>query len=375
MIEPSYLATWAATPVQFKQMALCGKNGLRPLQRHYAVRTCVIVCLGFSKATYGIQLVCEALFGGGAFMIHVEKLTRTYPGGKGIFDLDFEVMQGTTTGYLGPNGAGKTTTIRVLLGFMYPQQGCCTIGGLDCRRDAPKIQRMLGYVPGEISFLDGMNGDEFLRFMCRMRGTTDLTMQKMLLDRFELDPKGKIKRFSKGMKQKLGIVAAWMHNPDVLVLDEPTSGLDPLMQERFVEWILEEKIRGKTILMSSHIFEEVERTCDTVVMIKNGRIIQTADVAMLKSAQTKVFLLRTDNTESAAACFVEKGFDASLTESGQLAVQVHGDQMDPFIKAAAQLTILDMEGKQQTLEDIFMQFYRKTPTEQNESLSKGGMTQ
>lgn len=254
-------------------------------------------------------------------MIHVEKLTCTYPGGKGIFDLDFDVFQGKTTGYLGPNGSGETTTIRVLLGFMFPQQGHCTIGGLDCGLDAAKIQK--------------------------------------LLDRFELDPKGKIKKFSKGMKQKLGIVAAWMHNPDVLVLDEPTSGLDPLMQERFVEWILEEKKRGKTLLMSSHIFEEVERTCDTVVMIRNGKIIQAADGALLKSTQRKGFVLRTETPEQAASWFLEKGFDTTHTGGGQLTVHVPGDEVDRFIKVAAHLTILDMEAKPQTLEDIFMQFYRK----------------
>lgn len=164
--------------------------------------------------------------------------------------------------------------------------------GLDCTNNAPEIQKTLGYIPGEIAFLDGMNGDEFLKFMHDMRGTKDISRQKQLIEIFEFDPKGKIKKFLKGMKQKLGIVAAFMHNADVLILDEPTSGLDPLMQNRFVELVLSEKAKGKTILMSSHIFEEVEKTCDNVLIIKDGRIVKQSDAQTLKNSQRKGFLVK-----------------------------------------------------------------------------------
>lgn len=178
-------------------------------------------------------------------MIEVRQLTLKYPGGKGVFNLNFRVNKGEIVGYLGPNGAGKTTTIRALLGFMRPNSGSCAINGLDCWEKAPKIQKILGYIPGEVAFLEDMSGEEFLAFMQDMRGIHDTSRQKQLLEMFELEAKGKIRKFSKGMKQKLAIVAAFMHSPEVLVLDEPTSGLDPLMQSRFVELLWRKRPGGE----------------------------------------------------------------------------------------------------------------------------------
>lgn len=292
-------------------------------------------------------------------MIDVRGMTLTYPSGKGVFDLDFKVEQGEVMGYLGPNGSGKTTTIRALLGFMAPNDGTCAIGGMDCVRKAPQIQKKLGYIPGEISFFDGMTGVEFLTFMQNMRGTKDMSRQKELIDMFEFSPKGKIKKFSKGTKQKLGIVAAFMHDPEVAILDEPTSGLDPLMQLRFVDLILEEKKRGKTILMSSHMFEEVEKTCNNVLIIKDGRIINRSDAKVLKSSHRKGFLLKTDDCENAAAKFRAMGFTVDVQPGGILEVAVAGGETDRFLKTAAQVSISDLDVKAQTLEDIFMQFYGK----------------
>lgn len=217
-------------------------------------------------------------------------MTLQYPSGKGIRDISFRVCQGEVLGYLGPNGAGKTTTIRCLLGFSSPDRGGCSIRGLDCRAQAPDIQRFLGYIPGEIAFLDGMTGRQFLKFLSQLRGTKDDTRQKELEELFEMDRSGRIKRYSKGMKQKVGIIAAFMHDPQVIILDELTSGLDPLMQNRFTELVLSEKKRGKTVLMSSHIFEEVERTCDRVAIIKDGALVQEEDIQALGQNQRKVFL-------------------------------------------------------------------------------------
>jgi len=292
-------------------------------------------------------------------MINVRGLTLKYPSGKGVFELDFSVKKGQVMGYLGPNGAGKTTTIRALLGFMKPNSGTCSIGGLDCSKSAPEIKKALGYIPGEIAFLDGMNGDEFLKFMHDMRGTKDLSRQKQLLEMFELDPKGKIKKFSKGMKQKLGIITAFMHNPDVLILDEPTSGLDPLMQSRFVELILNEKNKGKTILMSSHVFDEVEKTCDNVLIIKDGRIVKQSDVQTLKNSQRKGFEIKPADAASALIILKAAGFQVSLVAGGILEVFVTGENVDRFIKTAAQFSILNFDIKTQSIEDIFMQFYGK----------------
>ncbi|MCF7940442.1 MAG: ABC transporter ATP-binding protein [Spirochaetia bacterium] len=292
-------------------------------------------------------------------MIKVNAMSLTYPSGKGVHALDFSVARGEVMGYLGPNGAGKTTTIRALLGFMLPDSGSCTIGGLDCQKQAPEIQRTLGYIPGEITFIDGMKGDEFLSFMLEMRGLSDQRLQKQLLERFELDPRGSIRKFSKGMKQKLAIVTSCMHDPDVLILDEPTSGLDPLMQNRFIELIKDWKQRGKTILMSSHSFEEVERTCDQVLIIRDGMIISKTDIQTLKDTRRRGYLLSCDDAAAAEKLLRHAGFEVSSVDDTIIEVFITGDRMDQFIKTAARCTVRDLEMKQQSLEHVFMQFYDK----------------
>lgn len=292
-------------------------------------------------------------------MIEVKDLTMEYSNGKGVFDLDFKVNEGQVMGYLGPNGSGKTTTIRALLGFMNPNSGTATIDGMDCWDKATDIQRILGYIPGEITFFDGMSGGEFLKFMQDMRGTKNLALQKQLIEMFELNPKGKIKKFSKGMKQKLGIVAAFMHDPDVLILDEPTSGLDPLMQNRFIELVLSEKSKGKTILMSSHIFEEVEKTCDNLLIIKDGRIVKHSDVQSIKSSQRKGFVVRTDEVILLMEVLKSQGFELGNIMDNSIEVFVTGDKVDEFIKNISKFKILNFDVKIQTLDEIFMQFYSK----------------
>ncbi len=234
-------------------------------------------------------------------VIEIKNLTRDYGGGKGVFNVSFQVEKGEVFGFLGPNGAGKTTTIRHLMGFIQNKSGECTINGMDCWKDSAKIQSTLGYIPGEINFFDDMTGTEFLKFVSKYRGFTEFDRQKQLLDRFELDPKGKIKKMSKGMKQKIGIVTAFMHNPDILILDEPTSGLDPLMQNRFIELIAEEKSRGKTIMLSSHIFEEVERTCDRIGIIKEGRLVTVDSVENLRERHMHKYIVTLETPEEANA--------------------------------------------------------------------------
>ena len=290
-------------------------------------------------------------------MIEVKHMTMTYPSKKGVFELNFSVKKGEVMGYLGPNGAGKTTTIRALLGFMIPNEGTCKIDGKDCFKDATFIQKSLGYIPGEISFFDDMNGDEFLKMLQDLRGIKDTTRQKELLTLFELNPQGKIKKFSKGMKQKLGIVSAFMHNPDVYILDEPTSGLDPIMQNRFIELILQEKKKGKTILMSSHIFEEVEKTCDNVIIIKEGRIVVESDVHTLKSTQRNGYDFRVQQHQEAVEQLKNKGFEVEERIDNQIRVYVPGDTIDAFFKVLSQFTILEFHEINQTLEDVFMQYY------------------
>ncbi len=291
-------------------------------------------------------------------MIQVENVTLQYPGGKGIKDVSFRVKQGQVMGYLGPNGAGKTTTIRCLLGFSRADSGSCLIGGMDCWRQAPDIQRFLGYLPGEIAFLDGMTGRQFLEFMSRMRGMKDNTRQKELEERFEIDPSGKIKRYSKGMKQKVGIIAAFMNDPQVIILDEPTSGLDPLMQNRFTELVLSEKKRGKTILMSSHVFEEVEKTCDHVVIIRDGQIILEDSIQALGQSQRKSFLLRLVRPEDASR-LAQLGCDVEFLAPDQFKIEIQQEQIGSLLRLLAQLEVISFESKSQSLEEIFLHLYGK----------------
>lgn len=234
-------------------------------------------------------------------VINIQKLTRDYGNGKGIFDVSFQVDEGEVFGFLGPNGAGKTTTIRHLMGFIKAKSGTCTIQGTDCWAGRFQIQAHLGYIPGEISFFDDMTGMEYLKFLTGYRRLKATTRMAEMMDRFELDPKSKIKKMSKGTKQKLGIVAAFMHDPEILILDEPTTGLDPLMQNRFIELLAEEKGKGKTILLSSHIFEEVERTCDRVGIIRQGKIVTLDSVQALRKRHIRSYQVTLDSEELAAA--------------------------------------------------------------------------
>lgn len=287
--------------------------------------------------------------------IEIQGLTKDYGNGKGIFDLTFSIDEGEVFGYLGPNGAGKTTTIRHLMGFLRPQKGSCRIGGLDCGRDAARIQENLGYIPGEIAFFDEMSGQGFLRFVADYRGLSSTTRIKELSDFFELDPRGKLKKMSKGTKQKIGIVCAFLHDPAILILDEPTSGLDPLMQNRFVELIRVEQERGKTILMSSHMFEEVERTCGRVGIIRNGRLAAVDGVEALKQSQSKRYLV-TFRTPEAAASFQKEGFQAAGLEGARLTVSVQNN-LNAFLSALARYDVASLDSVSQSLEDIFLHFY------------------
>ncbi|MDO4467614.1 MAG: ABC transporter ATP-binding protein [Bacillota bacterium] len=239
--------------------------------------------------------------------IEIDSLTRNYGHGKGVFDLSFQVHRGEVFGFLGPNGAGKTTTIRHLLGFIKSKKGKCKIYGLDCWKNRDELQKKLGYIPGEISFFEDMTGEQFLKFKLKYRGIQDDSRMKELIEMFELNPKGKIKKMSKGMKQKLGIVAAFMHNPDILILDEPTSGLDPLMQNRFIQLLEEEKKKGKTILLSSHIFDEVERVCDRVGIIREGKLVTVDSIETLRSRHMRSYKVHLDSQEEAIS--FAKDFD------------------------------------------------------------------
>lgn len=288
--------------------------------------------------------------------IEIKHITKDYGNGRGVFDLSFQVKEGEVLGFLGPNGAGKTTTIRQLLGFMKPDSGTVSILGKDCFKEADQIQKELGYLPGEIAFMDSMRGTEFIHFIAKMKRIDNLERANQLMERFELDASGKIKKMSKGMKQKIGIVCAFMQDPQILILDEPTSGLDPLMQNRFVELILEEKKRGKTILMSSHIFEEVEKTCDRAAIIRKGKLVAVDSMEKLCRGRRKKMEL--SFAEDAMAQIFVQAFKGAQVEGRKVTITV-GENLDQVIKEAGKYKVTDLNVNTQSLEEFFMHFYGK----------------
>ena len=215
-------------------------------------------------------------------VIEVQNLTKDYGDGRGIFNIDLTVMQGEMFGFVGTNGAGKTTTIRHMMGFLKPDSGKTLVKGMDAWKCASEIKRYVGYVPGEIAFPDLPSGIEFLKLQAEMIGLQDMSYANELIERLQLDPSADLRRMSKGMKQKTALVAALMGDPEIILLDEPTTGLDPLMRQAFLDIIHLEHQKGKTIFMSSHMFEELETTCDRVALIDGGKIGNIVSMTEIK---------------------------------------------------------------------------------------------
>lgn len=293
----------------------------------------------------------------GEYVIDIQNFTKDYGMGKGVFHVTLSIRHGEVYGYLGPNGAGKSTTMRHLMGFSKPQAGSVCIEGMDCWSGQKEIQRRVGYLPGEISFPDDMTGISYLRLIAKMRDTRDFSYAESLLKRFEMNPDIKIKRMSKGMKQKIGIVSAFMHNPKILLLDEPTSGLDPLMQNVFIELIREEKEKGKTILLSSHIFDEVEKTCDKVCMIRNGKLIQEITVDEMRYSGSKTY--KVEFSDSSGLGYARQAYpDAEFRERpDQMIVSVADREIKRLISVLSQCRIRFLKEEKHTLEEYFMKFY------------------
>lgn len=222
-------------------------------------------------------------------VIELKNLTKDYGQNRGVFDLNLNIKKGEMIGYVGTNGSGKTTTIRLIMGFLKPSEGTSLVNGLSSWEHSSKIVKDIGYVPGEIAFPDLKTGTDFLKCQADFLGLKDMTYANYLIERLQLDPSANLKRMSKGMKQKTALVAALMNDAPIIILDEPTTGLDPLMRATFLDIIKEEHKKGKTILMSSHSFEELEKTCDKVALINNGKIIDICNINDLKNRPTKDF--------------------------------------------------------------------------------------
>lgn len=289
--------------------------------------------------------------------ISVRSLTKDYGGGKGIFDISLSIRQGEVYGFLGPNGAGKSTTIRHLMGFCRPDSGRAEILGIECFRGQKAIQPHVGYLPGEIALPDDMTGTRYLKLIGKMRKMKEFGHAQELAQRFSINPDLLIKRMSKGMKQKVAIISTFMHDPDILLLDEPTSGLDPLMQNRFVELVEEEKNKGKTIFLSSHIFEEVEKTCDRVGILRGGKLIRDITIDELRSSQMTTYQIGFSGISDLRK-FQTQYPDAHCAKNAlQLTVSIPDSQINPLISALSQCGLRFLREEKHTLEEYFMQFY------------------
>lgn len=228
-------------------------------------------------------------------VIELKNLTKDYGAGKGIFDLNLSIEKGEMIGFVGTNGSGKTTTIRNIMGFIKPTSGEALVNGLNSWEHASEISKDIGYVPGEIAFPDLKTGIDFLRCQAEFLGLTDMSYANELIERLQLDPRANLRRMSKGMKQKTALVAAIMNDAPIIILDEPTTGLDPLMRVTFLDIIKKEHQKGKTIFMSSHSFEEIESTCDRVVLINDGHIVDICSMNDIKHRQIKDFKIEFNN--------------------------------------------------------------------------------
>ena len=292
-------------------------------------------------------------------VIRTEGLTKFYGKHRGLVDLTFEVEAGQVVGYLGPNGSGKTTTIRLLLDFIRPTSGRAEVFGLDARTDSLEIRSKVGFLPGELTAYDGMTGWEILTYYSNLRGGVDWRYAESLADRLELDLTRKIRNLSKGNKQKVGLVQAFMARPELLILDEPTGGLDPLMQQEFYRLVLDAKEEGQTVFLSSHVMTEVEKVADRVGIIREGRLVLDEDVATLKARALRQLEIHFGEPVSLDDFQGIAGVREMSVEGNELKCTVAGS-VDELVKAAARFEVLNISSQEPDLEDIFLDYYRES---------------
>lgn len=297
-------------------------------------------------------------------IIIVDNLTKDYGFNRGVFNISFTVKKGETYGFLGPNGAGKSTTVRHLMGFSKPDNGITKIAGLESFDNYYQFLKHVGYIPGELALPSGLNGYEFIKMIQDLIGVYNDDRLKMLLKIFKLEDKtlkANTKEMSLGSKRKLAIVTAFMSDPSILILDEPTSGLDPFMQDVFVEFLKGEKSRGKTILLSSHLFNEVEATCDRISIIKDGKIVSTFATNNLKHKSDKVYLIKL-NKKSDYDEIINNGNDIydiiSKKDSNlEILLGVNDTKINNLVNYLSAFNLSEFRHLKETLEEYFLSFY------------------
>ena len=291
--------------------------------------------------------------------LKLQNLTKSYGKYRGIEAITIELQRGEVFGFLGPNGAGKSTTIRIILDFIHASSGSASIFGLDSKKDSVRIKDRVGYLAGDIELYDNMTGRQILRFLTNLGKKTDWSYVAALEKRLDASLDRKMHTLSKGNKQKIGLIQAFMHKPDLLILDEPTGGLDPLMKQVFYDMVLEMKDAGKTIFVSSHDLTEVQKICDRAAFIREGTLIDIENIkGKTGTLQLKRFTVTFPKRPLAKDYASIKGVTEVATDDLLLHVKIHGD-VAPFITELAKHTPTNLEEQDSTLEDIFMHFYNK----------------
>jgi ABC-2 type transport system ATP-binding protein len=283
-------------------------------------------------------------------VIVTKNLTKFYGKIKGIENLTLSVKKGEIFGFLGPNGAGKTTTIRTLLGYLKPTSGEAYILDKNISENIVDIKKDVGYIPGDLNFYSHLTGKQFLDYFASLRNT-EMSLLDNLLKVFDVPLDRKIKGYSKGMKQKLGIIQAFMDDPEIVIMDEPTSGLDPLLQQKFYDFLKDQKKKGRTMFFSSHILSEVDKICDRIGIIRNGNLIALEDVEALKEKMGKMIRVKIKEKPEKF-----KGPQNLKIKNGWIEF-VTNDDIDYWIKILSKYTILDLEINEFSLEDIFIHYY------------------
>jgi ABC-2 type transport system ATP-binding protein len=289
-------------------------------------------------------------------VIRLDGLTKYYGKHLGVAGLDLEVRSGEVFGYLGPNGAGKTTTIRMLLDLIRPTRGNATVLGLDAQADSLALRRSIGYIPSDPSLYGNLSGHDFLTYLASIRGGVRWSKVTTLADRLQCDLSRPIGALSRGNKQKLAVIRAFMHEPQILILDEPTSGLDPLMQAEFEKIVREAKREGKTVFLSSHFLPEVEQLADRVGIIRQGRLVAVEEIESLKSRAVRRLEIEFAGTVPNEEFARLDGVSNLQVEGNTLFCDVAGG-LDRLIKAAARYTVINLKTHEPNLEEIFLAYY------------------
>jgi ABC-2 type transport system ATP-binding protein len=290
--------------------------------------------------------------------IEADGLTKFYGPHRGIEDITFAVAPGEVFGFLGPNGAGKTTTIRALLDLHHPTGGSARLFGLDSRRDSVAIRARLGNLPGDFGFGRQTSGREALRLLARLRGVEGIGRAEALAERFHADLERPLGQLSRGNRQKIGLILASFHEPELLIFDEPTSGLDPLMQEEFLALVAEERERGCTVFVSSHDLDEVQRICDRVGMVREGRLIAVERMVDLLGKARRKISVRLSGPSSLDDLRALPGVSELAVADEHASFEVAGD-FDRVLKALAAHHVTDIEAVHPSLEEVFLGYYRE----------------